>query len=488
MDGVVTRTATLHERAWKETFDSFLKAHARVAEQEQGEFTSADYRQFVDGKPRYDGVADFLAARGIELERGDPADSPDKETVCGVGNRKNRRFLELLDAEGAEVFGDTISALARWRRGGLKLAIISASRNCRRVLRASQLEDVVDEIVGGEVAAELGLPDKAATMREAARRLGVAPGDAVVLEDATAGVKAARAAGFGLIVGVDRGGQTEQLRSAGAHEVTTDVFKLRFPRRLPRVFDRLDELANRMEGRALVLFLDFDGTLSPIVDDPADAKLATGMSEAITALAQRGPVAMVSGRDREDVKGRVGLDDLIYAGSHGLDIAGDGHRHVHPEAKGAIEDVDRAEHVLRERIGEIPGVVIERKRFSVAAHYRMIKEEGEVERVRRTVDEVQSTTRLRKRTGKMVIELEPEVEWHKGRAVAWLMEVLGVDPERAFPMFIGDDETDEDAFGALGSTGAGVRVTEEVSDSLADYRVAGPDEVREFLTWLAGHK
>lgn len=478
MDGVLTRTARLHEQAWKEMFDPFLREH-----EGQRPFSSADYRAHVDGKPRYQGVSDFLASRELALPHGDPSDAPDAKTICGLGNRKNAHFLELLESEGVEVFDDAVQALGRWQRGGLKAAAVSSSRNCRRILRAADLERRFDVIVDGQLAAQRSLRGKAEIMMEAALRLEVDPSEAVVFEDATAGVRAARRVGFGLVVGVARAGNERDLEEAGAHTCTTDVYRVHFLRCLPSALDRIDEISARRQGRPLAIFLDFDGTLAPIVDDPADAHISDAMRATLKGL--RCPVAIISGRDRNDVAARVGIDGLFYAGNHGFDIAGRGQRRTLPEAEDALADVDAAQAELERRVGPLAGVILERKRYSLAVHYRKVRDESTIHQVRQAVEAARASTGLRMRTGKMVLELEPAVDWNKGRALEWLVDVLPVSgAEQAFVVYAGDDETDEDAFAVLRQHGAGVRVGAEMTRSLADYRLAGSEDVLELLRRL----
>ena len=480
MDGVLTRTAALHERAWRRLFDDVLMDRA-----DQRPFSGADYRAYLDGKPREVGLADFLASRHIALPHGTPADGPEFDTVCGLGKRKNGYFLELLEREGPDAFGDVAPALARWRRGGLPLAVVSGSRNCRRVLRAAGLEASFDAIVDGEVAAALALPGKLQLMLEAARRLGVAPADAVILEDATAGVRAGRAGGFGCVVGVARAGNDADLHDAGAHVVERDLGRLRFPRRLPDALDRFAELSAWRGHRPLAVFLDFDGTLAPIADRPADARMSGAMRDALGKLARRCPVAILSGRDREDLEQRVGLPGLYYAGNHGFDIAGNGHARTLPEAGAALGEVGRAERELRQHLGRLAGVIVERKRYSVAVHYRLVESDAVAAEIARVVDALRANTGLRRRAGKKVFELEPAVDWDKGRALRWLVDVLAAaGADRPFVVYAGDDETDEDAFAALAGDGAGVRVGEVVASSLADYRVADPADVQALLGLL----
>ena len=226
LDGVVTRTATVHARAWKQVFDEFLARRRRGDDDSFRPFDiETDYPEHVDGKPRYDGVRDFLASRGIEIPEGDPSDGPDVETVCGLGNRKNVLYNELLSQGGVEIFEDTVSQIRAWKEMGFRTAIVSSSKNCATVLDAAGLTDLFEVRVDGVVSARLGLkgkPDPDIFLK-AAELLGVGPARAVVFEDAVSGVQAGRAGGFGWVVGVDRVGAPEALLENGADSVVRDL-------------------------------------------------------------------------------------------------------------------------------------------------------------------------------------------------------------------------------------------------------------------------
>ena len=222
MDGVVTDSVPAHRRAWQETFDAFLDETGSDA----ARFAEADYLTYVDGKPRYDGVRDFLASRGIELPEGSPEDPPDLMTVCGVGNRKNERFLELLAQGGVEAYQSTVDLIQGLRARGVGVALITSSRNAAAVLGSAGVDpSIFDAIVDGNECARIGLPGKPdpAIFLEAARRLRVEPADAVMVEDAISGVEAGRAGGFGGVIGVDRGGNRDGLDQAGADAVVGDL-------------------------------------------------------------------------------------------------------------------------------------------------------------------------------------------------------------------------------------------------------------------------
>jgi beta-phosphoglucomutase family hydrolase len=226
LDGVVTKTAVVHAAAWKETFDAFLRQRDGAGFRPFDE--GADYDEYVDGRPRADGVRTFLASRGIHLPEGEPGDPPDRQTVHGLGNRKNDRLLELIRTRGVEAYDGTLRYLHAVRAAGLRTAVVSSSANCRDVLRSLDAEDLFDVRVDGVVAVERHLPGKPHpdTFLAAARDLGVEPKAAAVFEDALAGMDAGRSGHFGYVVGLDRVGQADALRAHGADVVVKDLVDL----------------------------------------------------------------------------------------------------------------------------------------------------------------------------------------------------------------------------------------------------------------------
>jgi beta-phosphoglucomutase family hydrolase len=229
LDGVLTKTAAVHNEAWREMFDAFLK---RRAEENGEEFVpfdpGADYERYVDGKPRYDGVRSFLESRGIELPEGDPSDPPTAETVRGLGNRKNDLVLQLIAERGVEPFEGSVRYAKAARDAGLRRAVVSSSANAADVLASAGIDDLFEARIDGVVAAEQKLPGKPApdTFLAGARALGLEPAEAAVFEDALSGVQAGRAGNFGIVVGVDRVGQAEALREHGADIVVEDLEEL----------------------------------------------------------------------------------------------------------------------------------------------------------------------------------------------------------------------------------------------------------------------
>jgi beta-phosphoglucomutase family hydrolase len=229
LDGVLTQTAKLHAAAWKEMFDAYLRDRARRTGEAFVPFDPRDdYDSYVDGKPRYDGVRDFLRSRGIELPQGTPDDDPQAETIDGLGNRKNEIVLRLIHERGVEAYEGSRRYLEAAREAGLRRAVVSSSTNCRDVVEAAGIEELLEVRVDGIVAEREHLKGKPApdTFLAAARRLGVDAREAAVFEDALAGVEAGRAGAFGCVVGVDRVGQAEALREHGADIVVSDLAEL----------------------------------------------------------------------------------------------------------------------------------------------------------------------------------------------------------------------------------------------------------------------
>ncbi len=229
LDGVLTKTAKVHDAAWKQMFDGFLRQRAR---QEGRPFVPfdpvADYDEYVDGKPRAEGTRSFLASRGIELPEGSEDDPADAQTVHGLGNRKNEIVLERIRADGVEAYEGSVRYVRAARDAGLRRAVVSSSANCRDVLVAAGIEDLFEARIDGVVAEREHLRGKPApdTFLAGARALQLQPGEAVVFEDALAGVAAGRAGAFGYVVGVDRAGQADALREHGADVVVSDLADL----------------------------------------------------------------------------------------------------------------------------------------------------------------------------------------------------------------------------------------------------------------------
>jgi trehalose 6-phosphate phosphatase len=324
---------------------------------------------------------------------------------------------------------------------------------------------------------------------ESAARLAVRPDRCAVVASTEAGVTAARASGFALVVAID---STGALDTRGADTVVSDVREIGVrtgDRRMSELPDGLQAL-DLTTGRQPAVFYDFDGTLSEIVEDPDSARLVDGAADALTSLSAACPVAILSGRDLADVRERIGLPGLWYAGSHGFELTGpDGTHHQNPEAAASIPVLAGAAADLADQLGHIPGVVVEHKRFGVAVHYRNAARDrvGEVTAAVRTAGQ---RTALRVTTGREVIELRPNIDWDKGKTLRWVLDYIrdneGSGP--LLPIYLGDDITDEDAFDAVDDEGIAIVVRHgDDGDraTAARYALDDPGRVREFTERLA---
>lgn len=256
----------------------------------------------------------------------------------------------------------------------------------------------------------------------------------------------------------------------------------------PSALKRFDDIADRLAGKRVAVFLDFDGTLTPIVARPDLAVLSEETREVVRRLAAVASTAVISGRDRTDVARLVGIDGLVYAGSHGFDIAGpDAMTLRHEAGEAVLPALESAFRRLAQQVGTRTGVVLESKRFSLAVHHRLVAER-EVPALERAVDAVvKDHPKLRKTRGKKVFELMPRIDWNKGTAVLWLMDAWGLEGDKAVAIYLGDDTTDEDAFAVMRTRGVGVLVAEAPRPTRARYRLRNPEEVRRFLDQLAAY-
>ena len=250
---------------------------------------------------------------------------------------------------------------------------------------------------------------------------------------------------------------------------------------IPSALEHVDEIAKR--DRQVAVFLDYDGTLTPIVSHAEQAELSNSAGQVLERLAAHVPVAILSGRELDDVCQRVGIDEIVYAGSHGFDIAGP--RGLRKQmATEILPIVDVAETELKEKLAGISGALLERKRFSIAAHYRNVNE-SDIPKVERAVNEVAARhCELRRIENKKVYELQPNVDWNKGRAVVWVLEALGLDQPETLSIYVGDDLTDEDAFRAIAQRGTGILISEQPRPTAARYTLKNPTEVERFLREL----
>ncbi|RDV13951.1 trehalose-phosphatase [Pontibacter diazotrophicus] len=251
---------------------------------------------------------------------------------------------------------------------------------------------------------------------------------------------------------------------------------------LPSALIDIPQLIN---GKKPAVFLDYDGCLSPIVKDPDKAVMTQEMRDTLQRLASVCSVAVVSGRDRANVEKLVQLDNLYYAGSHGFDISGPNNMHTEPGgASEAVPALDKAQKTLDERLKDVEGVLVERKRYAIAVHYRNVPDDQVSKVLQVTEGVIAEHPELKKGPGKKIMELKPNLDWHKGKAVRWLMNELDLNKPDIVPLYIGDDITDEDAFAELQGEGIGIMVGEHDDKTAAEYRLEDVTDVLAFLEAL----
>lgn len=472
VDGVTTDTRRIHFRAWKRIFDQELGLRNLT------EFTDEDYQNYVDGRPREEGILSLFKSRGLSLELA---------KVREVAEAKNEIFLTLLREHPPKAYDDFFKAMKLWKSQAIDVMAVSSSKNCRPVLESAGVIDMFKLIIDGTDALALELNGKPAPdyFLEAIKRARLRPRDCAIVEDSLSGIIAGRRGDFSYVFGMSRVGQTspQELYLYGADYVVSsleDIGKMKNP---------LTEWADfkaRVGGRDVALFVDYDGTLTDIVNDPRDAHIPESTRAILKTCSKSFKVSIISGRDRNDVKQRVGIDSIFYSGCHGLDVSGPGCFHFEvEEVSGLLSELEEASLVLSAFFAPVEGIVIERKRFSTALHYRMVSvlsDEKIVEEVSKLLARFEN---LRCKLGKKVIEIIPDVEWDKSKAVDKISEILEIDPRVTVPIYIGDDVTDEDVFISYRRKGICIKVCEDECLLSAHYKLRSPAEVGKFLTFLA---
>lgn len=417
LDGVVTRTADTHAAAWKKLFDEYLKKKSGIDSYMPFDLKD-DYIRYVDGKPRYKGVKDFIASRNIDLPHGSLSDTPDMETICGLGNRKNQIFSDLLRQEGVKVYESTVDLIEQLRKNGFKTAIVSSSKNCLQVLRAADIEALFDARVDGVVSEKLGLTGKPEPdiFLEAARRVNADVNRCVVVEDALSGVEAGEKGDFGMVIGVNRADQAKALKQKGAHLVVSDLCEIKagvLVKNLPHALKSFGKIMAMIGAKEIVIFLDYDSILAYMTPLPEDAAFYRDIEKLLTRLADQCTVIIASQRRLEYVKKQINIDSIYYADSDGYEIKG-------PE--GFLIKLD---------------------------------------------------------------EPEPDMNLNKGKTLVWILEKLNLVSQNIFPIYLGDNLKDGDAFEAVAQNGLGIVAGDGLHSSGASFRVDSPKQIGEFLLRLS---
>ena len=364
----------------------------------------------------------------------------------------------------------------------IKTAIVTAGPNGSELLNSLGLSKVFANLVAGAPEPYL----------KAAQLLKTPPERATIFASTQTGLQAAREGNFGVIVFFNQLTSPSALKTNGTEVIVVDLCELpirtengllkRNTIGLPSGLVHFQDISRNFHDKSAVVFLDYDGTLTPIVDRPDLAILSEHTRETLRQLAKHCTVGVISGRDRQNVQQLVNVDSLIYAGSHGFDISGPKFLNMHHQMGAPFLPVlDQVEASLHEQLDSIVGILIERKKYSVAVHYRLVGSQ-DLEAVRTTIEAVVSQhPDIRTIHGKKLYDLQPRIDWDKGKALFWLMQALNISPEQAIPFFLGDDLTDEDAFRTLQDGGIGIIVEDTARFTYATYRLNNPQEVDQFL-------
>lgn len=470
LDGVITDTRDIHFRAWKNLFDEFL-----LSRKSKDVFTEQDYQHYLDGRPREDGIYAYLFARGLEVT---------KEEFIRLKTAKNEHYRKILQDSELKPFPDFLELMKSLKGRDIKVAVVSSSENARFILKKLDLESSFDLIFDGILGKRLNLRGKPEPhyFIEAARMLSLTPSECGIVEDALNGVMAGRKGEFHIVYGISRKGPEymKELMDAGANRVITSLVEIVTP---PNALKAWEEFLMSTGDKDIAIFLDFDGTLSEIVPEPDKAVLKDEAKPVLSDLSKSFTLAVVSGRDRMDVKNKVGLSDIFYAGTHGFDMSGPGcFRYQLDNISNKLKDLEKVTLSLEHLVSDLEGVIIEKKSYATAIHYRMASDEIGPLLKSRILSVIEEFPSLRIKEGKKVFEILPAVDWDKGKAVNKLIDILNVDTSQIVPIYIGDDTTDEDAFRSLRGRGIGIRVDDENNgQTYADFTLKNPDEVLDFL-------
>lgn len=491
MDGVITDTAQIHFKAWKQIFDSYLIQQSQQSATSLPLFSQEDYLQYVDGMSRVDGVKRFLHSRKLICDL-DNLSQDDQAIIEKISTSKNDVFLNIITTEGVKVFESTIKLVKELKKLNLKAAVISSSKNCRDILTRAKVIDLFDAIVDGQELSQRNLKGKPEPdiFLEAAKRINADPHETVVIEDAISGIIAGKAGKFGLVIGIDRRKEHYlQFLQQGADIVVSDLSEIKLSqlqhelkKKFPPLLDNFNDIVKQIKDRVLLLFTDYDGTLTPIVPRPELAVLSKEMKDILYQLKQFCNIIIISGRELNNLEEKVGINGLYYAANHGFEIIGPDHFATKFEIGHDFLDLIQSTYeYLSADLESIENCIIENKIFTISVHYRLVAEE-QVPIIEKIVKSYAAANpKIAMHHGKKVFEIRPRIEWNKGKAVEYILDKIQEDFHEVFPMYLGDDVTDEDAFFALKNKGIGILVSENTKKSYASYRLKDPNEVYYLL-------
>ncbi len=485
MDGVVTQTATLHFDAWKIILDEYVTN----LDKKNRLFSEDEYWSYLDGMPRKEGLSNFLKERKIGYHQ------DILEQLC---DKKNELLHRMLFNQSVKYFSDTIQFIEFLLAHNYQIALISSSKNCIPILESAQIKHLFPIYVDGIISEELNLRGKPEPdiFLEAAKRLKLLPRECVIIEDALAGVKAGKKGGFGGVIALDRRNKLHhQFRQLGADYILPNLASAQnlfyFPtsRTAPlktgtqalKSILRLSKL-----NYQFVIFLDYDGTLTPIRERPSEAVLSNSMHYCLNHLSRHYPTVIMSGRELKNLQKLINIASLFYSGNHGFEF--EGPQYSYEIGQGFKEEIKEVYDSLYQCLFSIPDCFIENKTFSLSVHYRLVEKkyrhliEKEIERI------MVEHPHLKKHLGKKVYEIRPNINWNKGIASTSILNRFKAKNHKLIPIYIGDDVSDEDAFEAFKATGITIKVAEKLHHTKAHYYLDSPLEVQNFLTQLTFFK
>jgi trehalose-phosphatase len=487
VEGVITDTRQLHFESWKECIDEILLDEFEKGKNEEKQLkplTATEYYQYFEGKNRLDGIREFIDERGIFLN---------KEQIESLAAKKNIAYRRHLLEHRPEINEESVEAVKKWKGQKIAMAAVSSSKNCTEMLLHTGIRDLFDVQIDGSMVDELGISGlgKEALYLEAAEQLGKRVDECVVIEDAPYGITAVRESGFKYVIGMSKGRQyiVNELYTLGADMVVSSLLDIGQDK--PNAITGRDDLFRFMGNRTPVFFLDFDGTLSDIVQNPDAATLRPEMPVLLSDCAKMYKVAIISGRDRAVIEDKVNIPYIYHAGCHGFDISGPDDFHFEVEEARAIKPlINQVAKELQNDLADIKGLILEDKKFFTAIHYRKVQDDAQVAKALQLIKEkIAATEKLSFKEGKKVLEIGPAINWNKGKAVRKLCELFKMDSSLSVPIYIGDDTTDEDAFKELVGWGIGIKVSSEANvPTAADYILKDTAEVSEFLRLLVSRR
>ncbi|MBS0010491.1 MAG: trehalose-phosphatase [Bacteroidales bacterium] len=387
--------------------------------------------------------------------------------------------------------------LKRWKNSGIKISVF-----CFDEIHEEKLSQYLEGLTEGIdlLPKNVTKRNKKSTyiLKERIKKLQAGLKKTILLADHPSSLTKMKAEGTALSIGLSNNDTAKKaFYDSGADIVLSGIHNIiikkdeggspHFSQSIPGVFEQSESFTDALENKEPVFFFDYDGTLTPIINDPKKASISEKKKKLLEKLSDSNTVAVVSGRDIRDIKSFIGLDSLIYAGSHGFRISGpDGIHMIHGKAVELLPVLDRMEDELVNTLEkEIPGVSIERKHFAIAIHYRNAPP-GSFSDINDHADRmIAGNDDFKKGRGKKILEIKPSLDWHKGKAVEWIMNSLDFSfPDKYVPVYIGDDLTDEDAFRTLADDGIGILVGRHSQLSAAHYHLKDVEEVNKFLNYL----